>query len=119
MFFGRSRNTPTAQQLTRGSGAEAASQNPLHNAFRHTENTAQRLNVVEELFSIKVNQPLEKDVSNEVNTQTCNIRFMFDALHLLPDIQVYSNRHKARGFREMHVLCVPERHVTVFAVIYI
>ena len=68
MFFGRSRSTPTVHALTGavGNGVSGEVQNPLHNAFRHTENTKHRLNVVEELFSVKVNQPLEKDISNEV-----------------------------------------------------
>ena len=68
MFFGRSRSCPNASILT-GSGFISSGGkvvNPLHNAFRYTETTGQRLNVVEELFNVKVNQPMEKDVSNEV-----------------------------------------------------
>ena len=68
MFFGRSRTSPTAFALTGTlpSLQNGEKHNPLHNAFRYTENTAHRLNVVEELFNTKINQPLEKDVSNEV-----------------------------------------------------
>ena len=68
MFFGRSRSSPNVSSLTGGSysSKNGAVQNPLQNAFRLTETTAHRLNVVEELFNVKVNQPLEKDISNEV-----------------------------------------------------
>ena len=68
MFFGRSRSCPNTSVLTGSvySSKRAESRNPLQNAFRYTETTGQRLNVVEELFNVKVNQPLEKDVSNEV-----------------------------------------------------
>ena len=69
MFFGRSRSSPTVNALTgaRKGADNATLQNPLQNAFRHTKTTRHRLNVVEELFNIKVNQPLEKDISNEVS----------------------------------------------------
>lgn len=68
MFFGRSRSCPNASVLTGSSFISKGGKvlNPLHNAFRYTETTVHRLNVVEELFNVKVNQPMEKDVSNEV-----------------------------------------------------
>lgn len=68
MFFGRSRSTPNASALTGASykSKNGQVQNPIQNAFRYTEKMEHRLNVVEELFNVKVNQPLEKDVSNEV-----------------------------------------------------
>ena len=69
MFFGRSRSCPNASVLTGSAFSPRGGEirNPLQNAFRYTETTGQRLNVVEELFNVKVNQPLEKEVSNEVS----------------------------------------------------
>lgn len=78
MFFGRSRSSPNVSALAGSSRKNGEVENPLKNAFRYAEKMEHRLNVVEELFNVKVEQPLEKDVSNEVRVVLTFVKWCLD-----------------------------------------